>query len=177
MAHGRPLPMTRSPGCARWTASAGNTPAASVATERPASALDRRRQRAENRARNRSLRDSWVAESTTIGPYRVLEPLGRGGMGIVYRARHTNSERPIALKTVDVPATKWIDSIRREIQALTRIRHPGIVRIVDHGVHKGRPWYAMDLVEGESLRRFVQRIWSPYRSWCPPVSSTEAATA
>ena len=135
--------------------------------------LDRRIREADNRHLVCRLRGNRVAEVVTIGPYRVLEPLGRGGMGIVYRARHINSERAIALKTVEVPATKWIDSIRREIQALTRIRHPGIVRIVDHGVHQGRPWYAMDLVEGESLRRFGQRLWSPYRRHTAVVPSTE----
>src|ERR1700690_2021651 len=124
----------------------------------PVNVLDRQHRAAENRRLVCSLRDGRVAEPTTIGPYRVLEPLGRGGMGVVYRARHLNSERAIALKTVDIPASRWIDSIRREIQALTRIRHPGIVRIVDHGVHQGRPWYAMDLVEGESLRSFGQRL-------------------
>jgi serine/threonine protein kinase/tetratricopeptide (TPR) repeat protein len=98
----------------------------------------------------------------SIGPYRILEPLGHGGMGVVYRARHAMSERAVALKTVKVSAPRWLESIRREIDALTRIRHPGIVRIVDHGVQDGRPWYAMDLLEGESLRRFGQRIWSPY---------------
>jgi serine/threonine protein kinase/tetratricopeptide (TPR) repeat protein len=103
-----------------------------------------------------------MASAQTIGPYRILEPLGHGGMGIVYRARHATSERAVALKTVKVSAPRWLDSIRREIDALTRIRHPGIVRIVDHGVQHGRPWYAMDLLEGESLRRFGQRIWSPY---------------
>jgi eukaryotic-like serine/threonine-protein kinase len=113
----------------------------------------------------------------TIGSYRVIEPLGRGGMGIVYRARHIGSERAIALKTVSVPAPRWLDNIRREVQALTRIRHPGVVRIVDHGVHQGRPWYAMDLIEGESLRRFGQRIWSPWRPMAPPVSSTEGVSA
>lgn len=112
----------------------------------------------------------------TIGAYRLIEPLGRGGMGIVYRARHVDSERAFALKTVSVPTPKWLDSIRREVQALTRIRHPGVVRIVDHGVHQGRPWYAMDLVEGESLRRFGQRIWSPYSSASSFVTSTEVVS-
>jgi eukaryotic-like serine/threonine-protein kinase len=108
-----------------------------------------------------------------IGPYRIVESLGQGAMGVVYRARHATSERAVALKTVRVPSPRLLDSIRREIHALTRIRHPGVVRILDNGVHEGRPWYAMDLLEGESLRHFGQRIWSRYRQPTIPVGVTE----
>lgn len=102
----------------------------------------------------------------TLGSYQILGELGRGGMGIVYRARHLQSERAVALKTVKpdlMCSTKWLEGLRREIAALTRIRHPGIVRIVDHGVSHGMPWYAMDLLEGERLEDFCRRVWSPYR--------------
>ena len=112
-----------------------------------------------------------------IGPYRVVEPLGQGAMGIVYRARHTSSERAVALKTVRVASPKMLDGIRREVHALRRIRHPGIVRIVDDGVHQGRPWYAMDLLEGESLRRFGQRVWSPHRRPQVVAETTEVVSA
>ncbi len=108
-----------------------------------------------------------------IGPYRIVEPLGQGAMGVVFRARHIGSERAVALKTVKVPSPRLLESIRREVHALTRIRHPGVVRIVDNGVHRGRPWYAMDLLEGESLRRFGERIWSRYRLPWAGVSKTE----
>jgi eukaryotic-like serine/threonine-protein kinase len=97
-------------------------------------------------------------------------------MGVVFRARHMTSERAVALKTVKVHAPKWLDSIRREILALRRVQHPGVVRIVDNGVHQGRPWYAMDLLEGESLRHFGQRVWSKYQRRANPSSSPVSAT-
>lgn len=85
-------------------------------------------------------------------------------MGVVYRARHVASHRAVALKTVHSADYLSLNGLRREILALTTIRHPGIVRMVDHGTHEGLPWYAMDLLEGETLRRFGERIWSPFRS-------------
>ena len=118
-----------------------------------------------------------LSSTGSFGPYRVLEPLGQGGMGVVYRARHVASERPVAIKTVSIVAPRWIESLRREVDALTRIRHPGIVRIVDHGVHEGRPWYAMDLLEGESLRDFGARIWSPFRRQSMPPKRFQTMTA
>jgi serine/threonine protein kinase/tetratricopeptide (TPR) repeat protein len=123
-----------------------------------------------------NLEASKTASTTVleIGPYRTLDTVGAGGMGIVYRARHAESDNVVALKTVRVPAGKWLESIRREIQALTRIRHPGVVRILDHGVDRGIPWYAMDILEGESLRRYGQRIWSPYWRPSAPPGPTEA---
>ncbi len=119
-----------------------------------------------------------MAEPSAIGPYRILAPLGRGGMGVVYRARHIGSERAVALKTVSVPTPRWLESIRREIHALTQIRHPGVVRIVDHGVDQGLPWYAMDFLEGATLTQFARRIWSPFRTPSgPPVGPTEQVSA
>lgn len=94
-----------------------------------------------------------------IGPYRVLGSLGAGGMAVVYRAQHVESSQFAAVKTVQVPNPHRLASIRREIQALTRIRHPGVVRVVADGIQAGRPWYAMDLVEGETLRSFLARRW------------------
>src|SRR5262245_5673300 len=88
----------------------------------------------------------------SLGPYETIEPIGKGGMGVVYRARHRVSGEHVALKTVAIPRPGLLACIRREIHALSRLDHPGIVRIHDHGVEAGIPWYAMELVEGPTLR-------------------------
>ena len=108
-----------------------------------------------------------------IGPYETEIELGRGAMGLVHRARHARTGQVVALKTVAETNAKWLEGIRREILTLTRVSHPGVVRIVEHGVHGGRPWYAMDLLVGETLQQFKARIWSPYYRPSRPVPSSE----
>jgi serine/threonine protein kinase len=98
------------------------------------------------------------AELQNIGPYRLLKPLGRGGMGVVYRAVHQHDGHLVALKTVRLAAQSQLAGLRREIHALARLRHPGIVRILDKGVANGLPWYAMELLEGRTLKSYAQRL-------------------
>src|SRR5262245_35952930 len=88
--------------------------------------------------------------SQVVGPYVILAPLGRGGGGVVYRARHQSSGQEVALKLLGTaPGTS--EEVRREVHVLSRLRHPGIVRILRHGVFQETPWIAMELVEGEPL--------------------------
>lgn len=89
-----------------------------------------------------------------IGPYILEETLGSGGMGIVYRARHYSSGETVALKTIKTSSEMELNNIRREIRALARIEHPGVVLIVSEGIHNGYPWYAMNFIEGLTLRDF-----------------------
>jgi eukaryotic-like serine/threonine-protein kinase len=92
-----------------------------------------------------------AAENPThIGPYRVLHELGRGGMGVVYRAAREDGPE-LALKMPSKDLSQVFGALRREIHALGRLRHPGVVRILDEGVEQGVPWYAMELLHGQSL--------------------------
>jgi serine/threonine protein kinase/tetratricopeptide (TPR) repeat protein len=91
-------------------------------------------------------------EHPDLGPYRILGTLGRGGMGQVFRGQHRESGQLAALKTVRAPSPLHLSSLRREVRALGQVRHPGLVRILDQGLEEGRPWYAMELLHGRTLR-------------------------
>ena len=85
-----------------------------------------------------------------IGPFEVLGRLGAGGMGLVYLARSASGRR-VAIKTVRLRKRGLLHRIRREVLALARIRHPGLVRIIETGQSEGLPWYAMELLRGTTL--------------------------
>jgi len=91
----------------------------------------------------------------TIGPYEVRYEIARGGMGVVYRAVHMNHGHEVALKIPWKEMASVFGFMRREIHALGRLRHPGVVRIFDEGVEKGVPWYAMELLEGRTLEELL----------------------
>src|SRR5262245_14997003 len=97
-----------------------------------------------------------------VGPYRVESVLGSGGMGVVYRAVHAETGVEVALKTVSRAGLDRTEGIRAEIIALTRIHHRGLVRILDHGLESGRPWYAMELLKGLSLLQYNDALWAPH---------------
>jgi serine/threonine protein kinase/tetratricopeptide (TPR) repeat protein len=97
--------------------------------------------------------------SERVGPYEILDVIGRGGTGVVFRARQRESGEVVALKRVLAANVGDIGAIRREIDALRRLEHPGIVRILDQGIDAAVPWYAMELLEGETLAGYVTRLW------------------
>lgn len=90
----------------------------------------------------------------TVDGYEVLAELGRGGMGIVYKAVHRELNRPVALKMV-YAGPQLTDQthlrLRDEARAIARLRHPNIVQIYDVGSQDGRPYFSLELVEGGSL--------------------------
>jgi serine/threonine-protein kinase len=89
-----------------------------------------------------------------IPGYTVQSTLGRGGMGIVYRAKHLRLNRIVALKTLLAGAyagPRERERFQREAEAVASLRHPNIVQIYDVGDHDGRPFFTMELLEGGSL--------------------------
>ncbi len=87
-----------------------------------------------------------------VGPYRILELLGRGGMGSVYRAvREEDFEKPVAIKVIrrDLPGVLTVRRFHAERQILARLEHPGIARLLDGGATAdGGPYLVMEYVEG-----------------------------
>ncbi len=95
---------------------------------------------------------------TKIGPYLLDAPLGHGGMGVVFLCRHERTHEPAAIKAARFKTVGASASIRREIQILSQLKHPGVVRLLDHGIDDGLPWYAMELIEGVTLDEYVKAL-------------------
>ena len=94
--------------------------------------------------------------SERVGPYRLERLLGKGGYGAVHEGVHTDSGRRVAVKTCRVAGSEQVAGLRREIQALARLSHPAIVKVVEHGAEGTIPWYAMEIVKGQSLRDLIE---------------------
>jgi serine/threonine-protein kinase len=105
-----------------------------------------------------------------FGRYRVDGELGRGGMGVVYRAHDPELDREVAIKHIQLPVDASRDvrdelekRFRREAKAAARIRHPGVVAIHDVGTTDSGLYLVMELVDGESLARRLERGAFPDR--------------
>ncbi|MCA8922099.1 MAG: serine/threonine protein kinase, partial [Planctomycetes bacterium] len=101
----------------------------------------------------------WVSPASEsqggqqIGLYRTLHELGRGAFGVVYLAQHTSQGHQVALKLMLDPRNKEeLQRFFREGELAGRLNHPGIVRVLDRGVHQNLPWLAMEYCPGTNLR-------------------------
>jgi hypothetical protein len=94
-----------------------------------------------------------AAATPGIPGYEVLGELGRGAMGIVYRARQAGLNRVIALKTVRHPDPDPLTLIRflAEAEVVAAVRHPNVVQVFDTGRHAGTPYLAMEYLPGGTL--------------------------
>lgn len=122
-----------------------------------------------------------MTASVQLGPFEVGERIGAGGMGAVYRAEHTETGEPVAVKTLLAEVARRPEkrrAFRREVQALAKLDHPGIAAIVDYGelddetaergpeaFAAGAPWFAMEFVDGRELPKSgLEFEWSAIES-------------
>src|SRR5215472_9104195 len=101
-----------------------------------------------------------LASGTRLGPYEIVESLGAGGMGEVYRARDTRLERTVAIKIL--PREISADLVRkqrfeREAKMISSLNHPNICTLHDIGSQDGVDYLVMECVEGETLAKRLEK--------------------
>src|SRR5215472_2739 len=101
-----------------------------------------------------------LAPGTRLGPYEILQPIGAGGMGEVYRARDTRLERTVAVKIL--PPHLSSDPVRkqrfeREAKIVSNLNHPHICVLHDIGSQDGIDYLVMECVQGETLTERLQK--------------------
>src|SRR6516164_2297847 len=98
----------------------------------------------------------------SLGRYEIIEQLGQGSMGVVYRARDPMLDRDVAIKRILVPAgdgpaaAEFRERFFREARAAGKLSHPGIVTVFDVAEHEGTPFLVMEYVAGRTLLSILQ---------------------
>lgn len=97
---------------------------------------------------------------TNVGPYRIMEQLGQGGMATVYKAYHASLDRYVAIKVLHqafLEDSSFQARFLREARLVAKLEHPNIVPIYDYAEHEGQPYLVMKYIEGETLKARLAR--------------------
>jgi serine/threonine protein kinase len=100
-------------------------------------------------------------EGRSLGKYRILEPLGRGGMAQVFRAYHPQLDRYVAIKVLRsdlLEEAEFLARFRREARAVAALRHPNIVQIFDFDTQDDLYYMVMELLEGDTLKAYLNHL-------------------
>jgi serine/threonine protein kinase len=103
-----------------------------------------------------------LADLEQVGRYRIVAPLGRGGMGVVMQAHDPDLDRDLAIKLLreraDAPTgNRGRSLLMHEARSIARLSHPNVIQIYDVGVHRGRVYLAMELVRGRALHQWMRQ--------------------
>ncbi len=101
-----------------------------------------------------------------IGPYRLVEKLGKGGMATVFKAYHPSLDRYVAIKALHPAFMEhpgFLDRFEREAKVVAKLEHPNIVPIYDFSEHEGRPYLVFKYVRGETLKARLEKSQLTYK--------------
>src|SRR5262249_10591488 len=99
------------------------------------------------------------AKGLTVGPYTILDRIGEGGMGMIYKARHQHMQRIVALKVIRKEKLANADAVKRfyrEVEMAATLHHPNIVLAYDAGQAGQTHYFAMEYIDGVDLSRLVK---------------------
>jgi len=120
------------------------------------------------------------APGEIIGPYRIVDQIGQGGMAVVFKAYHAALDRYVAIKVLN-PAIQqdpgFLSRFQREARIVAKLDHPHIIPIYDFAIHEGTPYLVMRYIKGQSLKAMLRNRPMPAKQVLALIQPVIAALA